>query len=168
MTDERFKKIMADLGQPDSHSLLSALKQVANEASQEALKERGLSWWTEKSNKKCVYVAGAISAPSSGKFINNIRKGIQLSSKVFLNGLAPFCPFIDFHYNLVMDDEEIKSITTETFYNYSIEWLKKSDAVLLVSGWENSVGTQRELQTAKEMNIPVFHSLEELLAKFKE
>ena len=37
MTDERYKKIMADLGMPNSQSLLSALKQVANEAAQESL-----------------------------------------------------------------------------------------------------------------------------------
>jgi len=36
MTDERYKKIMADLGMPNSRSLLSALQQVANEASQAA------------------------------------------------------------------------------------------------------------------------------------
>ena len=41
MTDERYKKIMADLGMPNSKSLLSALRQVANEAGHEsALIER--------------------------------------------------------------------------------------------------------------------------------
>lgn len=35
MTDERYKKIMADLGMPNSRSLLGALQQVANEAGQE-------------------------------------------------------------------------------------------------------------------------------------
>lgn len=41
MTDERYKAIMADLGYPNSLSLLSALKQVASEAGRErALTER--------------------------------------------------------------------------------------------------------------------------------
>lgn len=35
MQDERYKQIMSDLGMPDSNSLLSALKQVANEVAQE-------------------------------------------------------------------------------------------------------------------------------------
>lgn len=35
MTDERYMKIMADLGMPNSRSLLSALQQVANEVHQE-------------------------------------------------------------------------------------------------------------------------------------
>lgn len=39
MNDERFKQIMEDLGMPNSHSLLSALKQVANEVEQEVLRK---------------------------------------------------------------------------------------------------------------------------------
>lgn len=35
MTDERYKKIMTDLGMPNSQSLLVALQQVANEVEQE-------------------------------------------------------------------------------------------------------------------------------------
>lgn len=34
MTDERYKAIMTELGMPNSMSLLSALKQVANEVGQ--------------------------------------------------------------------------------------------------------------------------------------
>ena len=34
MTDERYQKIMADLGMPNSRSLLQALQQVANEVEQ--------------------------------------------------------------------------------------------------------------------------------------
>lgn len=112
--------------------------------------------------RKCVYVAGAINASSAGKYLNNIRKGIQLSSKVFLAGYAPFCPFIDFHYNLVMDDEQVASITTPDFYAYSIAWLEKSDCVLLVPGWEDSVGTNMEVERARELNLPIFKTLEEL------
>lgn len=36
MNDDRYQKIMADLGTPNSRSLLSALQQVANEAAQAA------------------------------------------------------------------------------------------------------------------------------------
>lgn len=35
MTDERYQKIMAELGMPNSRSLLQALQQVANEVAQE-------------------------------------------------------------------------------------------------------------------------------------
>jgi len=35
MTDERYKKLMEDVGMPNSRSLLVALRQVANEVAQE-------------------------------------------------------------------------------------------------------------------------------------
>ena len=38
MDDERYKQIMIQVGMPDSHSLLAALKQVANEVEQEVIK----------------------------------------------------------------------------------------------------------------------------------
>lgn len=41
MTEDRFKQIMDRLGMPHSRSLLEALRQVANEAAQEALASRG-------------------------------------------------------------------------------------------------------------------------------
>ena len=43
---------------------------------------------------------------------------------------------------------------------YSLLWLELCDAVLLVPGWENSSGTRAELARAKELDIPVFGSLE--------
>jgi hypothetical protein len=43
--DERYKKIMSDLGMPNSQSLLVALQQVANEAAQNALRSAGVSSW---------------------------------------------------------------------------------------------------------------------------
>lgn len=113
--------------------------------------------------RKRIYIAGAINAPSAGKYLNNIRKGIQLSSKVFLLGFAPWSPFTDFLYNLVMDDREITSIKTEDFYEYSLAWLEKADAVLLVPGWEDSVGTRKELERAKELNIPIYKDLMDLI-----
>lgn len=115
------------------------------------------------SSRKRIYVAGAINAPSAGKYLNNIRKGIQLSSKIFLLGYAPFCPFIDFHYNLVMSDVEVESIKTQDFYDYSMAWLDKADAILVVPGWEKSVGTKLELERAKANKIPIFYSTRDLI-----
>lgn len=40
MTDDRYKKLMADVGMPESLSLLIALKQVANEVAQECAADK--------------------------------------------------------------------------------------------------------------------------------
>ena len=39
MNDERYQKIMSDLGMPNSRSLLQALQQVANEVGQQSSEE---------------------------------------------------------------------------------------------------------------------------------
>jgi hypothetical protein len=46
---------------------------------------------------------------------------------------------------------------------YSMEWLRVSDAVLVVQkGKEQSKGTQAEIEEANRLGIPVFDSLEDL------
>ena len=42
ITDDRYKEIMESLGQPNSASLLQALKQVANECTKLAKKSKGV------------------------------------------------------------------------------------------------------------------------------
>ena len=64
MTDERYRKIMADIGLPNSHSLLSALKQVANEVGLErALTER----------EACAIVAECFSVRDGREIAQAIR-----------------------------------------------------------------------------------------------
>lgn len=64
MTDERYKKVMADLGMPNSRSLLVALQQVANEAGQEcAAVER----------EACAKVCETYSDLPAGYSISKIR-----------------------------------------------------------------------------------------------
>ena len=54
MTDERYKKIMADLGMPNSRSLLQALQQVANEAAQEVRAAERERWQRIATNAQAV------------------------------------------------------------------------------------------------------------------
>lgn len=55
------------------------------------------------------------------------------------------------------------------FYNYSMEWLKVSDAVFVVPNamdlkdWQDSKGTLAEIAEAEKLGIPVFYSFNELM-----
>lgn len=82
MTDERYKAIMDGLGMPQSVSLLGALKQVANEASQEEMARHTLAdrWNPIETPPKMAgvylvanrihgYVLTARFAPRKGVFI---------------------------------------------------------------------------------------------------
>ena len=109
---------------------------------------------------KRVYVAGPYSADNVISVLNNMREGMRLSTKVLLAGYAPFCPWIDHHFCLMLRNDE--ELTVEDYYKYSMAWLDVSDAVLLLPGWETSTGTLAEIERAKELNIPVYYDFEEL------
>jgi len=103
---------------------------------------------------KKVYVAGSYSADNVLDVLKNIGRGRQACAKLFSMGFAPYCPWHDasFITDRPGDDFDVKQ-----FQKASIEWLKVSDLLVYLSGSENSGGTQREIQLAKELNIPVIN-----------
>ena len=109
-----------------------------------------------------VYVAGAYSADNVIGVLDNIREGMRVSTEVLLSGYAPFCPWLDFHFQLMLRPDERLSVSD--YYSYSLAWLDVCDAMILVHGWENSKGTLKEIERAKELGIQIFHSIDELKA----
>lgn len=107
---------------------------------------------------KRIYIAGAYSASNVITVLDNMREGMRLATKVFLLGHAPFCPWLDFHFQLMLREGE--NLTVEDYYKYSIAWLKVSDAMLLVPGWQRSKGTEREMEIAAREGIPIYYTFE--------
>jgi hypothetical protein len=108
---------------------------------------------------KRVYVAGAYSANNVIDVLKNIGRGEQYSAEIFFRGMAPFCPWHDKQYAMYLCYEDVP---VTQYYEYSIAWLKVSDAMFLVPGWKNSEGTLKEIEIAKSLNIPIFKLLIEL------
>lgn len=113
-----------------------------------------------KKYKIRVYVAGAYSADNILDIFNNMRKGMRLGLEVLLAGYAPFVPWFDYHFQLML--RETETIPLSTYYEYSLAWLRVSNAVLVVPNSENSIGTQNEIKEAVHLGIPIFYSLDEL------
>lgn len=107
-----------------------------------------------------VYIAGCYSSDTTLGTLDNIRKGMRAGTEVLLSGFAPFVPWFDFHFQLMLQDDE--ELEVENYYNYSMEWLKVSNAILVLSGYTSSVGTLTEIAMAEMLKIPVFYSLEAL------
>ena len=108
---------------------------------------------------KRIYIAGPYSADNVMEVLHNIRKGIDMSYKVFALGYAPFSPWLDYHF--VLSDKGYK-LKIQDFYDYSLAWLKVSDAMLVLPNYESSKGTLKEIEYAESLGIPVYYSLKEL------
>ena len=107
-----------------------------------------------------VYVAGSMSSPNPIQFLENLRRGMRVSTEVLLAGYAVFSPFID--YSLFFQLRDGECIPIDVIQGNSLAWLEVSDACLLVHGWENSKGTIKEIAHADGLGIPVYYSLEGL------
>ena len=112
-----------------------------------------------------VYVAGAYSGNNVFDVLKNIGRGEYIASELFQFGYAPFTPWHD--KNFVFQNFHL-DFKVERFYNYSMEWLKICDAVLIVpnfSGlidWQDSKGTLAEIAEAEKLGIPVFYTIDDL------
>jgi len=115
---------------------------------------------------KRVYVAGAYSDNNVLGVLKNIGRGEYYASQLFMEGFAPFTPW---HDKTFVTDNWDKEFTVPMFYNYSMEWLKVSDAVFVIpnheglKNWQESKGTLAEIEEANRLNIPVFYNIKELI-----
>ena len=115
---------------------------------------------------KRVYVAGTISPTRKDEhpgiqFLTNIRRGNKASLEVLLAGFTPFSPFLDFQYWFFLEEGEV--ITEKMIKQLSMDWLEVSDAVLVTHPYRASGGTLAEIARARELGIPVFYSLSDLI-----
>jgi len=75
-------------------------------------------------------------------------------------GFMPFCPALDMLFFLIRPDEV--QITEGQIKNYSLQWLLRCDAVLVLPNWQQSEGTKKEIEVAEKYGIPVYYGMEEL------
>jgi nucleoside 2-deoxyribosyltransferase len=108
-------------------------------------------------SRPCIYVAGAYSADNVISVLDNIREGTRVGVELMLAGYAPFVPWLDHQFQFYLREGE--ALTVDDYYEYSIAWLEKADALLVLPNSEHSKGTQREIARAIELGIPVCHTL---------
>jgi hypothetical protein len=104
-----------------------------------------------------VYIAGAYSADNVLGVLNNMRVGMRAGTKVLLAGFSPFVPWLDYHFQLMLRENE--ELEVEDYYRYSLAWLEVSEVVLVLPNSGKSKGTQAEIERAKELGIPIVYSM---------
>lgn len=110
---------------------------------------------------KRVYVAGSYNGPDVITVLNNMRTGMRAGLDVLRAGFSPWVPWFDYHFQLMLRPGE--TLTIQDYYNYSMAWLRVSDAVYVCNYHENSKGTKAEIEEAQRLGIPVYYSLRDLI-----
>jgi len=114
---------------------------------------------------KKIYIAGPISADNPIKMFANIKAGNEAAALLLFDGFAVFSPFLDF--TLLFTDFG-SDITKAILQGNSMAWVECCDAMLVLPGWETSGGTQREMERAKTLGIPIYFDPEQLVREMSE
>lgn len=112
--------------------------------------------------RKRVYIAAPLS---NGDVEQNVRNACRAATQLIKCGYAPLCP----HLTAYMQGPTASvsaGFDHPTWMEVDLPWVKVSDAVLRLPGVSN--GADQEVEFAKANGVPVFESIVDLDAHFKE
>lgn len=98
---------------------------------------------------KRVYVAGKLNSDAVG-YVKNMSLMIRKALELQRAGHSVFVPCLDIMMGIVDGNFEYPD-----YADNNMKWLEVSDSVFVLKGWENSKGTQKEIERARALNIPV-------------
>ena len=101
---------------------------------------------------KIIYIAGPYRAENRWLLEKNIRNAENAAFVLANDGWVPLCPHTSYRF---FDG----TLTDEFWIEGTLELLRRSDAVFVCEGWENSEGTKGEIREATKLGIPVFFDL---------
>lgn len=100
-----------------------------------------------------------VSGPyTKGDVAQNVKLSMDLSNELINKGFAPYCPHLT-HF-LHMNNFQ----PYEKWLQLDIEYLKCCDGLLRFSG--ESSGADKEVDFARSEKIPIFFSIEEIVAYY--
>lgn len=101
---------------------------------------------------KVVYVSGPYRGSSHWEVARNIERAREAARRLWSLGVVVICP----HANTAMMDGD-----GIDFLAGDLELVRRSDAVVMLEGWEASEGARREREEAIRCGIPVYLGVEE-------
>ena len=102
---------------------------------------------------RLIYIAGKLNG-NACEYIQNVHNMVRYGDLIRNLGCAVALPCNDVIHGLIMGRHEY-----EDYFNNNIEILKRCDAIAVVEGWEESEGTQKEVDCAIDACIPVLYDL---------
>lgn len=116
-----------------------------------------------KTRRPRVYVAGPYACrgrcPEVGVSLVDMRKGLEACMRLLQEGWAPFCPWLDFMFELMNYGG---GLPKKWYYEYSNAFLLACDIVYVHNIRKGSTGVVDEMLLAEKHGIPVVNSLTKL------
>lgn len=94
-----------------------------------------------------VYIAG----PYRGNVDQNIQMARDAALKIWDSGNFAMCP----HLNTAHFEEDLE-LSGKDYVDRDLQMLSRCDAILMLPGWQESLGATREHDYAVEQDIPVY------------
>lgn len=105
---------------------------------------------------KVVYVAGPYRGQCESDIVQNIRNAEAIAIRIWQAGHVALCP----HKNTALFGGLCPD---EVWLKGDLEMLKRCDEIVLCCGWQNSSGTQAEIELARKLSVPVYETIEDWL-----
>lgn len=105
-----------------------------------------------------IYTIGPMTATTSWEWEQNLRRAEEVGLKPLHvdNGLAVHCPQINGRFFR-------DNVTYEVALRADKSALRACNAALVLPGWQESKGSNEEIEFCDEQGIPLFFSVDELL-----
>lgn len=107
-----------------------------------------------------IYVAAKYSAPTDVERLANTGPPILAARELLALGFCPFVPQLSHHI-----DPTAELFTWSQWMDWCLNWLISCDAMLMLS---DSKGVQVEREFAQLNGIPVFETVEQIVAWRRE
>ena len=105
---------------------------------------------------KVIYVAGPYRAKDGKSVLDNILNAKSVARKLWTKGWSVICP----HANTAFMDGP--DMGHDIFILGDLELVNRSDAMIMLTGWEQSEGAQMEYSRAVELGMPIYLTIEEV------
>lgn len=99
-----------------------------------------------------VYIA---SPYTEGDAAQNVRLQINFANKLMNEGFYPYTPLLSHFHHMIYER------TYDDWMDHCMVWVDSCDCLLRVGG--NSKGAEKEIEHAKDIGIPIFYNLNDLL-----
>ncbi|HPT70856.1 MAG TPA: hypothetical protein PLE74_01080 [Candidatus Cloacimonadota bacterium] len=113
---------------------------------------------------KKVFIIGRITANEPMRFIDNIKKGINMEAYLISQGFNVSHHFLDFNYLLSTE----YPVDVNMLRQISLDDLRRSNVALCLFGWEGSPNCITERDLAIELNKRVYYDVQSLIHHEKD